>query len=72
LENGRAEKVLSGELVPVGRRGMWGKVVGWWIWRKYCVHTYVNGKMRPVETVPEMGGKVIEENEGGGDFKYNM
>jgi hypothetical protein len=29
LENGRAEKVLSGELVPVGRRGMWGKVVGW-------------------------------------------
>jgi hypothetical protein len=24
---------------------------------KYCVHMYVNGKMRPVETVPGMGAE---------------
>jgi hypothetical protein len=24
------------------------------IWYKYCVHTYVNGKMLPVETIPGM------------------
>jgi hypothetical protein len=26
---------------------------------------YVNGKMRPVETVPGMGGQGIKENDGG-------
>jgi hypothetical protein len=26
-----------------------------WIWWKYSVHIYVNGKMRPVETIPGMG-----------------
>jgi hypothetical protein len=26
---------------------------------------YVNGKMRPVETVPGMGGEGIKENDGG-------
>jgi hypothetical protein len=31
------------------------KKVGAWIWCKYCVHMYVNGKMRPVETIPGMG-----------------
>jgi hypothetical protein len=31
------------------------KGVGGWIWCKYCVHLYVNGKMRHVETVPGMG-----------------
>jgi hypothetical protein len=29
---------------------MWGKGVEEWIWCKYCVYMYVNGKMRPVET----------------------
>jgi hypothetical protein len=24
---------------------------------KYCVHMYVNGKMRPVESIPEMRGE---------------
>jgi hypothetical protein len=28
----------------------------------------VNAKMRPVETLPEMGG--IKENDGEGEFKY--
>jgi hypothetical protein len=31
----------------------------------------VNGKMRPVETLPEMGGGGIKENDGGGKFKYD-
>jgi hypothetical protein len=26
---------------------------------------YVNGKMRPIETVPGMGGAGIKENDGG-------
>jgi hypothetical protein len=29
---------------------------------------YVNGKMRPVETVPRMGGGEIKENDEGGEF----
>jgi hypothetical protein len=28
---------------------------------KYCVHTYENGKMRPVETIPGMGAGVKGE-----------
>jgi hypothetical protein len=32
-----------------------GKSVWEGIWCKYCVHMYVNGKMRPLETIPGMG-----------------
>jgi hypothetical protein len=28
-----------------------------WIWCKYCVQMYVNGKMIPVETIPGVGDK---------------
>jgi hypothetical protein len=28
---------------------------------------YVNGKMRPIETIPGMGGGGIKENDSGGD-----
>jgi hypothetical protein len=31
---------------------------------------YVNGKMRPTETIPGMGR--IKENDGGGEFDYNI
>jgi hypothetical protein len=31
-----------------------------------------NGKMRPVETIPEMGGGRIMENDGGGEFNYDI
>jgi hypothetical protein len=31
----------------------------------------VNGKMRPVETIPGMEGR-IKENDGGGEFKYDI
>jgi hypothetical protein len=33
---------------------------------------YVNGKMRPVETVPGMGGGGIKENDGGGEFNDDI
>jgi hypothetical protein len=33
---------------------------------------YVHGKMRPVETIPGMGGRGIKENDGGGAFKYDI
>jgi hypothetical protein len=33
---------------------------------------YVNGKMRPVETIPGMGGWEIKENGGGGEFNYDI
>jgi hypothetical protein len=31
-----------------------------------------SGKMRPVETIPGMGGGRIKENSGGGEFKYDV
>jgi hypothetical protein len=31
-----------------------------------------NGKMRPVETLPRMGGRRIKENDGGGEFNYDI
>jgi hypothetical protein len=33
---------------------------------------YVNGKMRPVETIPGMGGGGINENDGGWELKYDV
>jgi hypothetical protein len=37
------------------------------------VHRYVNGKMRSVETIPEMGrGRGIKENDEGGKFNYDI
>jgi hypothetical protein len=33
---------------------------------------YVNVEMRPVESIPEMGGGGIKENVGWGEFKYGM
>jgi hypothetical protein len=29
-------------------------------------------KLRPVETVPGMGGRGIKENDGGGEFNYDI
>jgi hypothetical protein len=33
---------------------------------------YVNGKMRPVKTIPGIEGGMIKENDGGGEFKYDI
>jgi hypothetical protein len=33
---------------------------------------YVNGKMRPLETFPGMRGREIKENNGGGEFNYDI
>jgi hypothetical protein len=33
---------------------------------------YVNGKMIHVETIPGVEGGNIKENDGGGEFKYNI
>jgi hypothetical protein len=33
---------------------------------------YVSGKMRLVETIPGMGGGRIKENDGGGEFNYDL
>jgi hypothetical protein len=33
---------------------------------------YANGKMRPAETTPGMGGGEIKENDGGNEFNYNI
>jgi hypothetical protein len=33
---------------------------------------YVNGKMRPVETLPRMKGRGIKESGGGDEFKYDI
>jgi hypothetical protein len=47
----------------VGGGSRQGKGVGRRIWCKYCVHMYVNGKMRPVETILGIGGRRIKEND---------
>jgi hypothetical protein len=31
---------------------------------------YINGKTRPVETIPGMGGGEIKKNDRGGKFNY--
>jgi hypothetical protein len=33
---------------------------------------YENGKVRPVEAVPGMGGAGIKEKDGGGEFNYDI
>jgi hypothetical protein len=33
---------------------------------------YVNGKMRPVETIPGMGGERIKENDERSEFNYDI
>jgi hypothetical protein len=33
---------------------------------------HANGKKRPVETLPGMGGRGIKENDGGGEFNYDI
>jgi hypothetical protein len=33
---------------------------------------YVNEKMIPAETIPGMGGRGIEENDGGEEFNYEV
>jgi hypothetical protein len=38
---------------------------------EYYVLMYEKGKMRPVETIPGMGGG-IKENDGGGEFYYDI
>jgi hypothetical protein len=64
-ENRRIVGSCLGGLLPVGGRRMWGEGIGGWIWYKYCVHMYVNWKMRLVETVPRIGEGGIKENDGG-------
>jgi hypothetical protein len=33
---------------------------------------YIKGKMSPVKNIPGMWGRRIKENEGGGEFKYDI
>jgi hypothetical protein len=33
---------------------------------------YENGKLRSGETLPGMGGRRIKENDGGGEFNYDI
>jgi hypothetical protein len=39
---------------------------------RYFVYLYVNGKMRPVETIPGKEGGRIKENDGRGKFKCDI
>jgi hypothetical protein len=58
-------------VVPVGgESGREGGRRG--IWSKKCVHTYVNAKMIPVETIPGIGGRWIKKRGGGGGGKLSM
>jgi hypothetical protein len=51
--------------IGTSERGKWwGKGVGGW---KYSVHIYVNGKMRPIKTIPGVEEGEMKENGGKGD-----
>jgi hypothetical protein len=39
---------------------------------EYYVLMYINGKMRPVETVPGVGMGRVKQNDGGGEFNYDI
>jgi hypothetical protein len=39
---------------------------------EYYVLVYENGKMRPVETIPGMEQGGINENDGGGELKFDI
>jgi hypothetical protein len=39
---------------------------------EYYVLMNENGKMRPVETIQGMGRGKIKENDGGGEFNYDI
>jgi hypothetical protein len=55
----------------MGEARTWVKGVGGWVHYKQCVYVRVNGKMRPVETMPGMG---VGRNKGewwGGELKYD-
>jgi hypothetical protein len=32
----------------------------------------VNGKIRPVETIPRIGGESVKENDGGSEFNHEI
>jgi hypothetical protein len=49
----------------VGGGGCGGKVLEG-KYSKYCVHMYVNGKMRPSKSIPGM------ENDGRTEFSYDI
>jgi hypothetical protein len=33
---------------------------------------YLNGKMRPIETIPGIGGRWVKENDGVSEFKWDI
>jgi hypothetical protein len=60
------QEIKTGSVCGVGttvKGKRWGKGVGGCIWCKYCVHIYVNGKMKPVQTIPGIVGGGIKEND---------
>jgi hypothetical protein len=55
-----------------GRRDTIRKACRWVNVIEIYVLMYENGKMRPVKTIPGMGGGGIKENDGGGEFNYDI
>jgi hypothetical protein len=52
-----------------GRRGERGKRVN--MWQILYRHLY-KWKMRPIKIIPECGEGRIKENDGGGEFSYDI
>jgi hypothetical protein len=42
------------------------------MWFKNCVHIYVNRKVTATKTIPGMREWRIKENDGKGEFKYDI
>jgi hypothetical protein len=71
IDNWKAIHVLSGGVVPVRGRGYKEKVSEGEYGGILSTHD-VNGKMRSVETILVMGRGGIKENDGGGEFNYDI
>jgi hypothetical protein len=71
MENRKVKQVLSGGWHQY-LWGIQGKGVGGGISWKYYVPMNENGKMRPVESILGIGERGIKENDGGGEFNYDV
>jgi hypothetical protein len=73
LENKKQSRFCRGQRVGSSRRGedVEKECRRVNIVQILCTHV-CKWKMRPVETIPGMGGEGIKKNDGGGEFNYDI
>jgi hypothetical protein len=69
MENRKAKQVLYRKVSTSGMVRIYGQCM---VVNMMEICTHVNGKMRPVETIPVLEGGRIKENNEGGKFNYDI